>query len=395
MIRKLFDRFATKSGLARPQQWLRDALGVETTHAGIEVTPQSALTSSTVTACVRLLSESVASLPLHVYQWGDNGKLRAPDHPLYSILHDKPNRFQTSYTWRCQMLAHVLLHGNSYSVIERADNGRIVALWPLDPNAVTVKRDGEEITYEVWTGGKRQRFYYGEVLHVRGPSSDGIVGMSIIRMAKQAIGLDLALQTHGASLFKNGARPGVLLKHPETLGADASDKLRESFAERFAGALNSGKAFVLEGGMDAQVLSFSNDDAQFLQSRQFSVQDVCRFFRVPPHMAADPSRLAYASSEAEMLAFLVHSLRPWLVNIESEINATLFPDRTRFFAEFDANAIARGDLAARYDAYEKGLNGPNPWLTVAEVRAWENLPFLPGTDQLIRPTGVSNGNATN
>lgn len=395
MLRNLLNRWSRKSGLATPETWLKGVFGVEETYSGVEVTTERALTSSTVVACVRLLSESVASLPLHVYQRAEGGsKLKAPEHPLYSLLHDKPNAYQTSYVWRCQMLAHVLLHGNAYSVIERNAQGRIVGLWPVDPGAVTVRNKDGELVYEVWAGGERRQFYYGEVLHVRGPSLDGITGMSIIKLARQGVGLDLAMTQHGASLFKNGARPGLVLKHPEKLNDVSRDNLRTSFAERFAGALNSGKVFVLEGGLEVQTLGFSSDDAQFLQSRQFSVQDLCRFFRVPPHMVGDPTRLAYASSEAEMLSFMQHSLRPHLVNVEAEINATLFPDRTRYFAEFDANAIARGDQATRYESYSKGLAAG--FLTVADVRAWENLPYLPGTDQLNRPanmlpTGGDNG----
>jgi len=389
MIRKTIQKLLVKSGLARPETWLKQSLGVETSYAGVEVTPASALASSTVAACVRLLSESVASLPLHVYRRGDKGKERAPEHPLYSILHDRPNPYMTSFNWRALMVSHVALHGNSYNVIERDSGGRVSALWPLDPACVIVKNAGGALVYEAWIGGERRTFEYSEVLHVRGPSLDGITGLSVIKIAKQGIGLDLAMTQHGASLFKNGARPGVVLKHPESLSGKTQTQLLDNFAAKFAGALNSGKPFLLEGGLDVQVLGFSSDDAQFLQSRQFSVQEICRFFRVSPHLVGDPSRLAYASSEAEFNAFLTHTLAPWLRNLESEMNVSLLPDRTEFLIEFDPNGMARGSLAERYAAYQKGLAGPNPWLTVADVRAAENLPFLPGTDQLPTAKEVS------
>jgi HK97 family phage portal protein len=391
MLRKILDRLTGKSGLAKPDPWLKDVFEVEETYAGVDITPHGSLASSTVTACVRLLSESVASLPLHVYRRTDNGKVRATDHPLYGLLHDKPNDYQTSYVWRAHMLASVLLHGNAYSAIERDMQGRIGALWPLESTRVTVKAEGGELFYEAFIRGERRRYAFGDVLHIKGPSLDGVTGLSIIKLARQGIGLDLAQTQFGASLYKNKARPGLILKSPQALGPEAKDKLRESFSEKFSGALNAGKVVVLEGGLEIDKVGFSADDAQFLQSRQFSVQDICRWFKVNAHLVGDPSRLAYASSEAEFNAYLVHSLGPWLVNIQSEMNCTLLPDRTTFLIEFDPNGMARGSQVERYAAYEKGL--ASGFLTVADVRAAENLPFLPGTDQLqaaMAPKEVSN-----
>jgi HK97 family phage portal protein len=382
MLRKLFDRLTRKSGLARPDKWLKDSLGVEESWAGVEITAEGALASSTVAACVRLLSESVASLPLHVYRRTENGKVRAADHPLYSLLHDKPNAYMTSYTWRAHMMTSVLLTGNSYNVIERDLQGRIIALWPLNSRDVTLKAEDGNLLYEVYTRGERRRYDFPDVLHVKGPSLDGLTGLSIIKLARQGIGLDLAQTQYGASLYKNKARPGLILKTPQNMGTESKDKLREAFSEKFSGALNAGKVVVLEGGMEVEKVGFSADDAQWLQSRNFSVEDCARWFRISPHMIGSPTRLAYASAESEYNAFLTLSLLPWLRNIESEMCSTLLPDRTQFLIELDANGVARGSLSERYSAYSQGLTGPNPWLTVADVRAAENLPFLPGTDQL-------------
>jgi HK97 family phage portal protein len=156
MLRKLLNRLVQKSGLARPQQWLKDTLGVEESWAGVEITGEGALASSTVAACVRLLSESVASLPLHVYRRTDNGKMRAADHPLYALLHDKPNAYMTSYTWRAHMVTSVLLTGNSYNVIERDLQGRITALWPLNSRDVTLKAEDGNLLSEVYARGERR-----------------------------------------------------------------------------------------------------------------------------------------------------------------------------------------------------------------------------------------------
>lgn len=399
MLRKVLDYLARKSDqqstLSRPQRWFREVFGLEETWAGVEVSPENALTVSTVCACVRLLSESTASLPLHVYRRTETSKERAPDHGNYSLLHDTPNDYQTRYVWLSQAMSNVLLHGNSYAAIERNDAGEPLALWPLAPAAMSVKSAGGRIAYEYWNGGEKTTFPFENILHLKGPTLDGITGLSIIRLARQGIGLEMAQSMYGASLYKNKARPGMVIKYPGIVSPDKKREIRDFYAETFSGALNSGKTVVLEGGMELQSVGFSAEDSQYLQSRQFSVQEICRWFRVPPHLVGDPTRLAYASSETEMNAFLTHSLRPWLVNIESEINLKLFPRRTRFFAEFDTNAIARGDLAARYEAYSKGLAAG--FLTVADVRSAENLPAIAGTDQLLRPanmlpqSGVNNG----
>lgn len=382
MIRNLINRFIQKSGVATPDKWLKDSQGAEESWAGVEITGEGALASSTVTACVRLLSESVASLPLHVYRRTASGKERATDHPLYKLLHDKPNKYQTSYNWRAHMMTSVLLTGNSYSVVESDLQGRIIALWPLDSSRVTINAEGGELFYEITIGGKPLRYSHGEVLHVRGPSRDGIVGLSIIKLAKQGIGLDLAMAQHGSSYFKNNATPKAYLTSPNAISDKARFNLLEYFVQQFGGPKNAGKMPILDVGMEIKTVSFSPEDSQFLQSRQFSVQDVCRWFKVSPHLVGDPSRLAYASSEAEFNAYLVHSLSPHLVNIQSELNCTLLGDDAEYLAEFDFNGMARGSQVERYAAYEKGLGGPNPWLTVADVRAAENLPFLPGTDQI-------------
>jgi len=381
MLRKLWDRISRKSTLAQPDPWLREALGVEKTFSGVELTPEGSMASSTVTACVRLLSESVASLPLHVYRRGDMGKIRAPEHALYRLLHDRPNAYQTSYTWRAQMMTSVLLFGNSYSLVEKDLDGRIVGLWPLDSRRVTLKAEGGELFYEHRPPrGEKQTFAYGEVLHIKGPSIDGLTGMSVIRLAREGIGLDLALSRHGSLLFKNNAAPKAYISHPQRLSSQAKDLITGYMEDRFGGLMNAGKLGVLEEGMKIETLPVSNEDAQFLGSRQFSVQDICRWFKINPHLVGDPSRLAYASSEAEFNAYLVHSLAPWLRNIESEMGATLLGDDDGHLIEFDPNGMARGSQAERYESYSKGLAAG--FLTVADVRAAENLPFLPGTDEL-------------
>ena len=384
MIRKLLARFVAKetSGLSSPARWLRDVLGVEETYSGVEVSPENSLNCSTVAACVRLLSESVASLPLHVYRRAGESKERTPDHPTYKLLHDSANEFQTSYLWRQAMVANVLLRGNAYSLIERGGDGSVRALWPLPSTAVTVEVREGRLLYS-HHGRERRTWEHWDMLHFRGPSLDGIMGLSVIALAKQGIGLSIAQDQYGGALFKNRARPGVVIKAPNVIGPDDRAEMME-WLKQFEGSANSGKAVILEAGWDFATLGFTAEDSQYLESRQFSVQEICRWFRVPPHMVGDPTRLAYASSEAEMLAFTSHTLRPWLVAIEQELNHKLFS--RGFFSEFDANGLARGDMASRYESYSKGL--ASGFLTVADVRRWENLPELPDTDKLLRPANM-------
>lgn len=389
MIKKILDWLGGRkeqSGLAEPAAWFRDALGLQETWAGVTVTPESALRVAAVAACVRLYAESVGSLPLHVYERTERGKVRADNHPAYSVLHDSPNDYQTSFTWRSQMMAHSLLWGNAYSVIERDSAGRVRGLWPLQPDRVVIRRDGGGIHYEHHAPGREMaRFPFEDVLHVKNFTLDGVTGLSVISMARQGIGEAEAMSRHSAVTFKNQARPGLIMKSADWL--DIS-KLMEwkDFISKQAEAFNRGKTIALPAGIELDKISVSNEDAQFLQSRQFSIQEIARWFRVPAHLIGDPTRLAYSSAEQEMISFQQHTLRPVLVNIESEISFKLFPDRTRFFAEFDANGLSRGDQAARYEAYSKGLNAG--FLTVNDVRRWENLPELAGGDEALRPANM-------
>ena len=382
MIRNLINRFIRKSGLARPEQWLNGALGAEESSAGITVTAEGSLASSTVAACCRLLSESVASLPLHLFKREQNGKVRARDKQLYKVLHERPNPFISSYTWRVKMMLDKILHGNAYSIVERNISGEVVALWPLSPDSVQLKAEGGTLVYEVRIKGEKQTFQFGDILHFRGPSLDGITGRSIISMAREGIGLDLAIARGGAALYRNQMRPSAVLQTPHALSKEQRAQIIEAWKASNSGADNFGKIAIAENGTELKQIGLSSEDAQYVQSRQFSVFDVCRWFRVSAHMVGDPSRTSYASSEAEYNAFLTFSLAPHLREMESEMCLILLPEETDLIVEFDANGATRGSQADRYAAYEKGLGGANPWLTVADVRAAENLPFLPGTDQL-------------
>ena len=356
------------------------------TLAGQTVTPEHALTCSAVAACVRLLSETIGSLPLHVYRDLGKSKVIETDNPNYGILHSTPNSFQTNFGFFQQAVTNVLLHGNFYALIERDGQGAPVALWPLRPEGVTVEAVNGTIQYRYFFGGQRDVFAFEDVLHFKGLSLDGLIGLSVIHMAREGIGLTLAQDAHAASLFRNRARPGIVLTSPGVMSKESREQMRDSFGEKFSGALNAGKTVVLEAGMGLEHVGFSSEDSQFLQSRQFSAIEIARWFRVPPTMIGDMTRVSYSSSESEMQLFAMHSLVPLCSNFEAEINMKLFPSRTQFFAKFDVNSIVRGDLQSRYTAYSQGLTAG--FLTVADVRFAENLPFIDGTDGLNRPANM-------
>jgi len=362
------------------------------TAAGVEVNPEHALTCATVAACVRLLSTSVASLPCFVYREAGRAKLRAVEHQLWSILLEQPNEYQTAFNFWQHVMVHCLLEGNLYCYIQRDEQGNITALWPLRRGTVVVEVDEGLPKYHYVWGDKKQVFDASEVLHFKNISLNGFVGMSTLQMAREGIGLALAEGRHAASLFRNNARPGLVIKFPQFLTAQQREHISDTFTERFSGALNAGKTVVLEGGVDVSPVGFSSEDAQFLESREFSVREIARWFGVPAHLVGDITKTSYASSEIEMLSFLTHSLRPWLVNLEQEVNTKLFPQRTSFFARFDSTAIARSDMSSRYAAYSQALTAG--WMTVADVREAEQLPYIEGTDQLLRPANMVAATAT-
>lgn len=376
-----------RKSLAKIFTWpnrYRTELPVQThTLSGVYVTPEKALTVATVAACVRLLSETTAALPLHVYRDLGRSKVVETDHANYNLLHSQPNEFMTSFTFFQQAIAHVLLHGNFYAVIERDGDGDPVNLWPLRPEGVTVEAVNGAVQYRYYFGAKRDIYGFRDVLHFKGPTLDGLIGMSVVHMAREGIGLCLAQDAHAANLFRNQARPGLVVKVPNTLTNQQREGLREQFQEKFGGPLNNGKSIVLEAGWELDTVGFTSQDAQFLESRQFSAIEIARWFRVPPTMVGDMTRVSYSSSESEMQLFAMHSLVPLCANLEAELNLKLFPSRTQFLAKFDVNSIIRGDQGARYTAYSQGLTAG--FLTVADVRAAEDLPFIEGTDKLLRP----------
>lgn len=383
------------SGLSNPEQWLMDALvGGARTNSGIVVNEDSALRLSAVWACTKVLSESIAMLPLIIYKRDGEKKSRATDHPLYSILHDQPNPEMTAFTFRQAMMVHLCLRGNAYAEIERDRLGRVIALWPItqDQYTVTPKRDDKtgQIYYEVRShkAGAANIVPAENMFHIMGLGYNGLVGLSPIGQARQGIGLGLAAEEFGARFFGNGANMAGVLKHPGKLSKEAGERLRESWANLYTGMANSHKTAILEEGMDYVRIGIPPEDAQFIETRKFQAVDIARIYRVPPHKIMELDRATWANIEHQSIEFVVDTLGPWLKNWEQTIAWKLLgkKERTQYYAEHLVDALLRGDTQARYTSYATGRQ--NGWLSANDIRKLENMDPIDGGDVYLVPLNM-------
>ena len=332
--------------------------------------------SAAVYACVRVIAETIASLPLHLYRYVDEGKEREPSHPLYALLHNAPNPEMTSFIFRETLMTHLLLWGNAYAQILRNGHGEIVGLYPLLPDRMQVSRDEDKnLIYLYQSGMKQIAFRQEEILHIPGLGFDGLVGYSPIAMARNAIGMAMATEEFGSSFFLNGAAPGGILEHPGTL-KDPS-KVRESWEELFKGSGNANRVAVLEEGMTYKQIGIPPNEAQFLETRKYQTEEICRIFRVPPHLVADLDKATFSNIEHQSISFVVHTIRPWLVRLEQAMDkALLFPEeQTRYFVEFNVDGLLRGDYESRMQGYATARQ--NGWMSANDIRRLENMNLIP------------------
>ncbi|MGB7479865.1 MAG: phage portal protein [Burkholderiaceae bacterium] len=331
---------------------------------------------SAVYACVSAISETIGSLPLHLFKRiGDGDRERAHAHPLYVVLHDQANPLQTALEFREMQMAAVLLRGNAYAEIIRDGAGQVIALEPL--NQVTVLQlDSGRLVYEVTQRGKVRRLLQEEVFHLRHRSENGITGVSPITASRQTIDLAIAERDHGQATFSNGAKLSGILKFPQALKADQKAALKASWDSQHAGAANAGKTAILESGVEYQTISMSMEDSEYLASRQFSVEEIARLFRVPPTVIGDLRHGNYSNSVEMNRAFVTHTLRRHLVSWEQAISTQLLTPaaRTQYFAEHSVEGLLRGDSNNRADFYSKAIT--DGWMTADEVRQLENLPRM-------------------
>ena len=352
--------------------------------SGKAVTERSAMQMTAVYSCVRILAEAIAGLPLHVYRYNDDGgKEKALDHSLYLLLHDEPNPEMSSFVFRETLMTHLLLWGNAYAQIIRNSKGEVVALYPLMPNKMTVDRDENGHLYYQYqcsndeVGGKNKTVVLksSDVLHIPGLGFDGLVGYSPIAMAKNAIGLAIATEEYGAKFFANGAAPSGVLEHPGTI--KDPQRVREAWQSQFGGSQNSGKIAVLEEGMKYTPISISPEQAQFLETRKFQINEIARIFRVPPHMVGDLEKSSFSNIEQQSLEFVKYTLDPWVIRWEQSImRALLSPDeKKKYFVKFNLEGLLRGDYQSRMNGYATARQ--NGWMSANDIRELENLDRIP------------------
>ena len=347
------------------------------TTSGKAVNERTAMQTSAVYACVRILAESVAGLPLHVYERTANGsKSTKPSHPLYRLLHDEPNREMTSFVFRETLMSHLLLWGNAYAQIIRDGRGFPIALYPLLPDRMAVDRnESGELVYTYQSDKGQVKLRRENVLHIPGLGFDGLIGYSPIAMAKNAVGLALATEDYGATFFANGANPGGVLEHPGVIKPDQVERLRESWQSQFGGA-NAHKVAVLEDGLKFHQMSIPPEEAQFLETRKFQINEIARIFRVPPHMAGDLEKSSFSNIEQMSLEFVKYTLGPWVIRWEQSLTqALLLPgDKAALSIRFNLDGLLRGDYQSRMQGYSVGIQ--NGFYSVNDVRALEDMNLL-------------------
>ena len=354
------------------------------TTAGKSVTERSAMQMTAVYSCVRILAEAIAGLPIHLYRYKeDGGKEKAIEHPLYLLLHDEPNPEMSSFVFRETLMTHLLLWGNAYAQVIRNGRGEVVALYPLMPNKMTVDRDSSGQLYYQYqrssdeSGGKNENVILRpvDVLHIPGLGFDGLVGYSPIAMAKNAIGLAIATEEYGAKFFANGAAPSGVLEHPGTI--KDPQRVREAWQSQFGGSQNSGKIAVLEEGMKYTPISISPEQAQFLETRKFQINEIARIFRVPPHMVGDLEKSSFSNIEQQSLEFVKYTLDPWVIRWEQSIQRSLLTpeEKKTYFVKFNVEGLLRGDYQSRMNGYATARQ--NGWMSANDIRELENLDRIP------------------
>lgn len=390
VVTNWLEKRAATSTLSNPSNWFIDLFGGQPTYTGKHVNEHTALQTIAVFACVRVLSEALASIPLVVYKrMNGGGRERATNHPLYTLLHDLPNPRMTSFTMRQIMMAHVATWGNAYADIQRNKaSGKIEAIFPLRPDRmrIQVNEVTGELIYIYTVGGVERLLYPENVLHIVGLGFDGIKGYSVIGMAREGIALTQATEEYGARYFGNGARPGGILSHPNKLSDPAYERLKKSFSEEHQGLDNAHKMKILEEGMEYTQIGLPPEDSQFLETRKYQRSEIASLFLVPPHMIGDLEKSAFSNIEQQSINFVVNTMRPWFVLWEQTLNWKLLNSDPKTYCEFLIDALLRGDSTARAAFYTSmfmiGVYSQN------DIRSKENENPIPGGDKYYVPLNM-------
>ncbi|WP_366915080.1 phage portal protein [uncultured Granulicatella sp.] len=350
--------------------------------SGRRVTERTAMQMTAVYSCVRILSETLASLPLHIYESCETNSRKAIKHPLYKLLHDEPNPEMTSFIFRETLMTHLLLWGNAYAQIIRNGKGEVLALYPLMPDRMRVDRDEYgQLYYEYMLSDSDAnakesgavRLSTQDILHIPGLGFDGLVGYSPIAMAKNAIGMAIATEEYGAAFFANGATPSGILTHPGVI--KNPEAMRESWSKGFGGR-NSHKVAILEEGMNYTPISIAPNEAQFLETRKFQLNEIARIFRVPPHMVGDLEKSSFSNIEQQSLEFVKYTLDPWVSRFEQAMTRRLLTDdeKKKYYIKFNVDGLMRGDYQSRMNGYATARQ--NGWMSANDIRALENLDLI-------------------
>lgn len=356
------------------------------TTSGKPVNENTAMQMTAVYSCVRILSEAIAGLPLHLYKYnGSGGKEKDLAHPLYRLLHDEPNPEMTSFVFRETLMGHLLLWGNAYAQVIRNARGEVIALYPLMPNKMTVDRDAKGQLYYLYQRSEEDSPSLGrnsqvlltpsDILHIPGLGFDGLVGYSPIAMAKNSIGMAIACEEYGAKFFANGAAPGGVLEHPGVV--KDPQRVRESWNSAYQGSANAHRVAVLEEGMKYQAIGISPEQAQFLETRKFQINEIARIFRVPPHMVGDLEKSSFSNIEQQSLEFVKYTLDPWVIRWEQSMSRVLLSESEKkdYFIKFNVDGLLRGDYQSRMNGYAIGIQ--SGFMSPNDVRMLENLNCIP------------------
>lgn len=369
--------------LVDPSGWSRAlALLGNPSATGKTVSDETAMRVTVVWACNKILSESVGMLPWAIYERGKDGNATKVDHPLAEVLVAQPNSDMTSQEFREACQLNLGLHGNAYCFTERTTKGEVFSLYPIPaPNVVPQRNDEtKEITYKITDRGKQETFPREKIWHVKGFGGTGLVGLSPIGAAREAMGLAMATEEFQARFFGQGARPSAIAKIPQWLDKDQRVIARENLQQLLGGLENAHRVHLLEGGMELDTWGQPLDDLQFVELRQFQLTEICRLYRIPPHMVADLSRATFSNIEQMSLEFVTFTLMPWLTRFETSIARWLLKreDRAHFFARFNFEGLLRADSKGRAEYYTAALQ--NGWMNRNEVRAKENQNSVEGLD---------------
>jgi HK97 family phage portal protein len=383
------------TSLSNPDSWLIDWMTGGRSAAGISMNESKALSIGAVYTAVRILSGTIGSLPLHVYRRDSNDRREfATSHWAYALLRDSPNEYHTSIIWRELMMAHLLLWGNAYNRIEWIGNGSARNLYPLMPWDVTPRRltSGAQVYDVQLAGGGKETLPSDEILHIPGLMYDGIKGVSVISKMRDSAGLAKAAEEFGSKFFANGARPGVVLEVPGRMKEDAQKKLAQSVNEKFTGE-NAFRAMVLEEGAKLHTVQMPLQDAQFLETRKYQRSEILGWYGVPPHLGGDTERSTSWGTgiEQQDIGYAKHTITPWCVRIEQEINRKLFGRGSGIYAKFNLDGLMRGDFKSRMDGYRIAVGAP--FLTRNEARRLEDWNTITdkGMDEVITPMNMAVG----